>query len=67
VIATAELDLLDNQRGSSAMSKLTGQVAVVTGASKGIGPSDVAPAVVFLASDDTRWMTGEILVVSGGL
>jgi 3-oxoacyl-[acyl-carrier protein] reductase len=30
-------------------------------------PSDVAPAVVFLASDDTRWVTGEILVVSGGL
>jgi 3-oxoacyl-[acyl-carrier protein] reductase len=30
-------------------------------------PSDVAPAVVFLTSDDTRWMTGEILVVSGGL
>jgi 3-oxoacyl-[acyl-carrier protein] reductase len=30
-------------------------------------PSDVAPAVVFLAADDTRWVTGEILVVSGGL
>ena len=30
-------------------------------------PSDVAPAVVFLASDDARWVTGEILVVSGGL
>jgi NAD(P)-dependent dehydrogenase (short-subunit alcohol dehydrogenase family) len=26
-----------------------------------------ARAVVFLASDDTRWMNGEILVVSGGL
>jgi 3-oxoacyl-[acyl-carrier protein] reductase len=30
-------------------------------------PSDIAPAVVFLASDDARWVTGEILVVSGGL
>jgi 3-oxoacyl-[acyl-carrier protein] reductase len=30
-------------------------------------PSDIAPAAVFLASDDARWVTGEILVVSGGL
>ncbi len=30
-------------------------------------PTDIAPAVVFLASDDARWVTGEILVVSGGL
>jgi 3-oxoacyl-[acyl-carrier protein] reductase len=30
-------------------------------------PSDVAPVAVFLASDDARWVTGEILVVSGGL
>jgi NAD(P)-dependent dehydrogenase (short-subunit alcohol dehydrogenase family) len=30
-------------------------------------PTDVAPVAVFLASDDARWVTGEILVVSGGL
>ncbi|MEA2767952.1 MAG: 3-oxoacyl-[acyl-carrier protein] reductase [Acetobacteraceae bacterium] len=30
-------------------------------------PSDVAPVAVFLASDDARWVTGEILVVFGGL
>ena len=29
-------------------------------------PDDVAPAVVFLASPDARWITGETLVVSGG-
>ena len=29
-------------------------------------PSDVAPAVVFLASDDSSWITGETLYVSGG-
>jgi len=29
-------------------------------------PDDVAPAVVFLASSDARWITGETLVVSGG-
>ncbi len=30
-------------------------------------PTDIAPAVVFLASDDARWVTGETLAVSGGM
>lgn len=30
-------------------------------------PEDIAPAVVFLASDDARWVTGESIKVSGGL
>ena len=30
-------------------------------------PDDIASVAVFLASDDARWMTGEHLVVSGGL
>jgi 3-oxoacyl-[acyl-carrier protein] reductase len=30
-------------------------------------PQDVAPAVVFLASTDAAWITGENLFVSGGL
>lgn len=30
-------------------------------------PKDVAPAVVFLASDDASWITGETLIISGGL
>ena len=30
-------------------------------------PADIAPVAVFLASDDSRWVTGEILVVSGGM
>lgn len=29
-------------------------------------PEDIAPAVVFLASGDSRWITGETLYVSGG-
>ena len=30
-------------------------------------PEDIAPAVVFLASSDSAWITGEILRVAGGL
>ena len=30
-------------------------------------PSDIAPAVVFLASDDACWITGETLFITGGL
>ena len=29
-------------------------------------PEDIAPAAVFLASDDSSWLTGETLVISGG-
>jgi 3-oxoacyl-[acyl-carrier protein] reductase len=29
-------------------------------------PYDVAPAVVFLTSDDSSWITGETLYISGG-
>ncbi len=29
-------------------------------------PDDIAPVAVFLASDDSRWITGEIINVSGG-
>jgi 3-oxoacyl-[acyl-carrier protein] reductase len=30
-------------------------------------PGDIAPAVGFLASSDSAWITGEILQVAGGL
>jgi len=30
-------------------------------------PHDIAPAVAFLASDDSAWITGESLFISGGL
>ena len=29
-------------------------------------PDDIGPAAVFLASDDARWITGELLYISGG-
>jgi 3-oxoacyl-[acyl-carrier protein] reductase len=30
-------------------------------------PEDIAPVVVFLASSDSGWITGESLYASGGL
>ena len=30
-------------------------------------PHDIAPAAVFLASQDAAWITGETLVIAGGL
>jgi 3-oxoacyl-[acyl-carrier protein] reductase len=34
----------------------------------GIGqPGDIASIAVFLASPDSGWLTGEILIASGGL
>lgn len=30
-------------------------------------PRDIAPAAVFLASDESSWITGETLIISGGL
>jgi len=29
-------------------------------------PDDIAPVVVFLASDDARWVTGDTVRVDGG-
>ena len=29
-------------------------------------PDDIGPPVVFLASEDARWITGETMIVSGG-
>jgi 3-oxoacyl-[acyl-carrier protein] reductase len=57
------------------MNKLKGKVAIVTGASKrGQTPpgrigqvDDIAPIVSCRASDDAGWMTGEIILASGGM
>jgi 3-oxoacyl-[acyl-carrier protein] reductase len=34
---------------------------------RGGQPEDIAPVAVFLASDDSHWVTGEHVLVSGGL
>lgn len=30
-------------------------------------PDDIAPVVVFLASDESKWLTGELILASGGV
>lgn len=30
-------------------------------------PTDISPLAVFLASDDARWITGEVILVGGGM
>ena len=58
---------------------MLGRIALITGASRlrGIGaaiipmgrlglPDDAARTVVFLASDDTAWVTGQVLRADGG-
>ena len=47
----------DFQKGSEAQTPL-GRIAQ---------PSDIAPVAVFLASEDSAWVTGETLLASGGL
>ncbi|PZU91498.1 MAG: short-chain dehydrogenase [Pseudanabaena sp.] len=42
-------------------------VASVTPLGRMGQPQDIAPGVVFLASDDSSWMTGETLYITGGL
>lgn len=34
---------------------------------RGAYPNDIADIAVFLASEDSRWLTGEILIASGGV
>jgi 3-oxoacyl-[acyl-carrier protein] reductase len=50
-----------------AESDLRKQVEAQTPLARIGQPRDIAPAVVFLASDDAAWITGETLLISGGL
>jgi 3-oxoacyl-[acyl-carrier protein] reductase len=48
-------------------SELPKQVEAQTPRGRIGQPHDIAPAVVFLASADASWITGETLLIAGGL
>lgn len=48
-------------------SEMESQVVSTTPLGRMGQPGDIAPVAVFLASDDARWITGETLIVSGGI
>jgi 3-oxoacyl-[acyl-carrier protein] reductase len=48
-------------------SEFEKQLVAVTPLGRIGTPSDIAPIAVFLASDDSGWLTGEIILASGGL
>lgn len=59
---TVALGLIDNHLDASVTAGMARQVPVGR-----LGqPEDVAPAVLFLASDEASWITGQILGVNGG-
>jgi 3-oxoacyl-[acyl-carrier protein] reductase len=57
--------------GTAAMGLFEGEAGERMAGNTPLGrigtPEDIAPAVVFLASDESRWITGEIIRVAGGL
>lgn len=55
--ASAGIDSSDFRKQTEAATPL-GRIGV---------PQDIAPAVVFLVSDDSSWITGETLYITGGL
>jgi 3-oxoacyl-[acyl-carrier protein] reductase len=47
-------------------SDFEAQIVAATPLGRAGEPEDIAPVAVFLASDDSHWVTGETLTVSGG-
>ncbi|MFC6879084.1 MULTISPECIES: SDR family NAD(P)-dependent oxidoreductase [Actinomadura] len=58
--ATGMASWLDDPEAAAAVSGVTALGRVGR-------PGDIADAVAFLASDDARWITGQVIDVSGGL
>ncbi|SHG87773.1 glucose 1-dehydrogenase [Thermosyntropha lipolytica DSM 11003] len=55
--------MLDHLEASGKMDKLTRLFPM-----KRIGyPEDMSPAIIFFASDESKWLTGNIFMIDGGL
>lgn len=52
---------------ASSLSQSKDAIASVTPLGRVGQPDDIAPAVVYLASDDSSWVTGETHYIAGGL
>jgi len=52
---------------STGLSEQSQNVAAMTPLGRIGTPDDIAPAVVFFASNDSSWITGETLFITGGL
>ena len=59
---TVALGIIDNHGDPSIAASLASQVPV----GKLGKPEDIAPAVLFLASEEASWITGQVLGVNGG-
>jgi len=53
--------------GGLATGDFRNQVEAITPLGRIGQPNDIAPAAVFLASEDSAWMTGEFIYITGGL
>ena len=62
--AFADFDAADVD---AAVERLRRRISNSQPMTRGGEPEDIASAVLFLASDDSTWVTGEALVVDGGL
>jgi len=63
---TPDLDLPDPKSVAVEVPLLVEEAKI--SCTTGMGtPSDIAKVVAFLASDDSGWLTGEVVLASGGL
>ena len=59
---TVALGMIDNHTDPTVTAHMAKTVPVGFCAQ----PEDIAPCVVYLASDEARWMTGQTLQLNGG-
>ena len=53
--------------GIEGVEELTQAVLGMQAVKRVGGPEDLSPAIVFLSSEESRWITGQALAVDGGL
>jgi NAD(P)-dependent dehydrogenase (short-subunit alcohol dehydrogenase family) len=59
--------LIRNMKGFSRNDKRGSPRVATTCSTLSSPPADIAPLAVFLASDESAWITGEVIRAAGGL